>query len=66
VYLVHIPIIDHVIVPAAQRLQAKHVSMILVWPASLAAVMLLSHAVGYAMHILIEKPSLKLRERLSR
>jgi peptidoglycan/LPS O-acetylase OafA/YrhL len=66
VYLVHIPIIDHVIVPAAQRLQANRVSMILVWPASLAAVMLLSHAVAYAMHVLIEKPSLKIRERLSR
>ena len=44
VYLVHIPIIDHALVPFAQRMQAKHVSMLLVWPASLAAVMLASLA----------------------
>ena len=35
VYLVHIPLIDHVLVPVAQHLQARHVSMLLVWPASL-------------------------------
>ena len=39
--------------------------MLRVWPASLAAVMLMSFAVAYAMHVLIEKPSLWIRERLS-
>jgi peptidoglycan/LPS O-acetylase OafA/YrhL len=66
VYLVHIPIIDHVIVPTAQRLAARRVSMILVWPMSLAVVMILSLAMGYVMHVLIEKPSLRIREWLSR
>jgi peptidoglycan/LPS O-acetylase OafA/YrhL len=65
VYLVHIPLIDHVLVPVAQRLQARHVSMLLVWPASLAAVMLLSFVIAYAMHVFIEKPSLWIRERLA-
>jgi peptidoglycan/LPS O-acetylase OafA/YrhL len=65
VYLVHIPIIDHVIVPAAKRLQARHASMLWVWPASLAATMLMSLAIGYAMHVLVEKPSLRIRERLA-
>lgn len=62
VYLVHIPLCDHVIVPAARALQARHVSMLVVWPASLAALMLGSFLFGYAMHVLIEKPSLKLRQ----
>jgi peptidoglycan/LPS O-acetylase OafA/YrhL len=62
VYLVHIPIIDHVIVPAAQALHARHVSMILLWPAALLATMLASFAIGYAMHVLIEKPALRVRE----
>lgn len=65
VYLVHIPIIDHVMVPAAQALQKRHASMLWVWPASLTATMLLSLALGYAMHVLIEKPSLRLRERFA-
>jgi peptidoglycan/LPS O-acetylase OafA/YrhL len=62
VYLVHIPLCDHVIVPAARALQNRHVSMLLVWPASLAALMLGSFVVAYVMHVLIEKPSMKLRQ----
>jgi peptidoglycan/LPS O-acetylase OafA/YrhL len=65
VYLVHIPIIDHLMVPAARALQARHASMLWVWPASLTATMLLSLALGYAMHVLIEKPCLRLRERVA-
>jgi peptidoglycan/LPS O-acetylase OafA/YrhL len=65
VYLVHIPLIDHVLVPVARALQARRVSMLLVWPASLAAVMVLSFVVAYAMHVFIEKPSLWIRERLA-
>src|SRR6185437_13583000 len=65
VYLVHIPVLDHVLVPVAQRLQARHVSMLLVWPASLTAVMLFSFAIAYAMHLFIEKPSLWIRDRLA-
>jgi len=62
VYLVHIPLCDHVIVPAARSLQARHASMLWVWPVSLLALMFGSLAVAYVMHVLIEKPSMKLRE----
>jgi peptidoglycan/LPS O-acetylase OafA/YrhL len=65
VYLVHIPIIDHLMVPAARTTQLRQWSMLVVWPASLAATMLLSLTVGYVLHVLVEKPALRLRERLS-
>jgi len=65
VYLVHIPIIDHVLVPAAKALEKRHVSMLLVWPLSLAATMAISFLIAYAMHVLIEKPALKLRQILA-
>lgn len=65
VYLVHIPLCDKVIVPVARRLDQQHVSMWILWPASVAALMLGSLAVGYLMHIFIEKPSLRLREWLA-
>ena len=65
VYLVHIPIIDHVMVPAAKALAARHVSLVAIWPLALTATMAISFAIAYAMHVLIEKPSLRLRERLA-
>ncbi|EYF03383.1 acyltransferase family protein [Chondromyces apiculatus] len=65
VYLVHIPIIDYVVVPATKALQAQRVSMALLWPASLAVTILISLAIGYVMHVLIEKPSLWIRQRLA-
>ena len=65
VYLVHIPVFDHVVVPAARALEAKHVSMALVWPASLIVLFAASLAIAYVMHVVIEKPSLRLRERVA-
>ncbi|MEO6573050.1 MAG: acyltransferase [Polyangiaceae bacterium] len=65
VYLVHIPLCDRLLVPAAHELEARHVSMAIVWPASLLALMLTSLGLAYVMHVLIEKPSLRLRERLA-
>lgn len=65
VYLVHIPIIDHVMVPAAKALAARHVSLVLIWPLAFVATMAISLVIAYAMHVLIEKPSLYLRERLA-
>lgn len=65
VYLVHMPLCDRVVAPLAEALQRKQVSMWLLWPLSVAAVVLLSLAVAYVMHILIEKPALRVRERLS-
>jgi peptidoglycan/LPS O-acetylase OafA/YrhL len=65
VYLVHIPIIDHLLVPAARALQARKVSMAFVWPGALLLAMAGSLLVGYVLHVLIEKPSLRFRERLA-
>jgi peptidoglycan/LPS O-acetylase OafA/YrhL len=65
VYLVHIPLCDHVIVPIARTLDQRHVSMVIVWPASLALLMIGSLAMAYVIHVLIEKPSLWVRERLA-
>jgi peptidoglycan/LPS O-acetylase OafA/YrhL len=65
VYLVHIPIIDHIMVPLAKRAQDHHVSMLFVWPAALASTMVLALLIGYALHVLVEKPCLRLRERFS-
>jgi peptidoglycan/LPS O-acetylase OafA/YrhL len=65
VYLVHIPLIDHALVPIAHEMQKRQVSMLLVWPASLAAVMIASLTLGYVMHVLIEKPSLAFRDRIA-
>jgi peptidoglycan/LPS O-acetylase OafA/YrhL len=65
VYLVHIPIIDHVMVPIAKVAQDRHVSMLLVWPAALASTFVLAHVAGYVLHVLVEKPCLRLRERFA-
>jgi peptidoglycan/LPS O-acetylase OafA/YrhL len=65
VYLVHIPVIDHVTVHLARAAQNRHFSMLWVWPLCLVLTMLLSLGTGYVLHVLVEKPSLRLRERLS-
>jgi peptidoglycan/LPS O-acetylase OafA/YrhL len=65
VYLVHIPIADHTLVPVAQRLQAQHASMVWVWPLSVVSLVAMALGVSYVLHVLIEKPSLRLRDRLA-
>lgn len=65
VYLVHIPLCDHLVVPFARALQNRHVPMLVIWPVSLTLLMLLSLGAGYVLHVFVEKPSLKLRERLA-
>jgi peptidoglycan/LPS O-acetylase OafA/YrhL len=62
---VHIPIINHVMVPIAKVAQDRHVSMLLVWPAALASTFVLAHVAGYVLHVLVEKPCLRLRERFA-
>ncbi len=65
VYLVHIPICDYLIVPFARKLESMKVPMVVVWPLSLVALMIGSMALGYVLHVVIEKPSLRVRERLA-
>jgi peptidoglycan/LPS O-acetylase OafA/YrhL len=65
VYLVHIPLCDRIIVPFARALDERHVSMLIVWPLSLVALMIGSLGMGYILHVVIEKPSLRIRERIA-
>jgi peptidoglycan/LPS O-acetylase OafA/YrhL len=64
IYLVHIPICEEIMVPVAQRL-AKSMPMSFVWLVSIVELMLLSTGLSYVLHVLVEKPSLRLRERLA-
>jgi peptidoglycan/LPS O-acetylase OafA/YrhL len=65
VYLVHIPLCDHLSVPLARALTTRHVPMGVVWPLSLVVLMASSLALGYVLHVVVEKPSLRIRERLA-
>ena len=63
--LAHIPLLDNVSVPIARALQARGVPMLVIWPLSLAALMLGSLGMAYILHVVVEKPSLRIRERLA-
>jgi peptidoglycan/LPS O-acetylase OafA/YrhL len=65
VYLVHIPLLDAFFVPLARRLRDARVPMIVVWPATLAAVVASSLGLAYVLHVAIEKPALRVRDRLT-
>ena len=65
VYLVHIPVIDHIMVPAARAAQERHWSMLFVWPTVLVSTMATSTAIAYALHVIVEKPALRLRDRFA-
>jgi len=65
VYLVHIPLLDNISVPVARALQQRQVPMLVIWPLSLGALMLGSLALAYVLHVLVEKPSLWIRQRLA-
>ena len=66
IYLVHIPLCDRVVVPMAHALDRRQVSLIVIWPLSLVVLLALSAALAYAMHLVIEKPSLWVRDRVAR
>ncbi len=65
VYLVHIPLCDHVVVPLAKKMIADQTSLLVVWPASLALLLAMSMFVAYVMHVAIEKPALWARDRIA-
>jgi peptidoglycan/LPS O-acetylase OafA/YrhL len=64
VYLVHIPLCDHAIVPLARALQGRF-PMAILWPCSIVLLMALSLGLAYVLHVLVEKPSLRVRERIA-
>ena len=65
VYLVHIPILDRCVVPAAHALQARRVPQVILWPFSFAVVMAGSLLIAWLLHLIIEKPALRLRDRIA-
>jgi peptidoglycan/LPS O-acetylase OafA/YrhL len=65
VYLVHIPLIDHVAMPIVLYLHEREVSMALTWTLAFTLVTALSFGVGYVLHVLVEKPALRVREWLA-
>jgi len=67
VYLVHVPLCDKLVTPFARALIKDHAwPMPVVWPLAVVALMLASLAVAYGLHLLVEKPSLRLRDRFAR
>jgi peptidoglycan/LPS O-acetylase OafA/YrhL len=67
VYLVHIPMCDHVVAPAARSLvKAWHWPMAVVWPLSVLALFVVSLGAAYVLHVVVEKPSLRVRDLVAR
>jgi peptidoglycan/LPS O-acetylase OafA/YrhL len=66
VYLVHLPICTEVIAPAARALIGRlGWPILLVWPLAVVSLFALSLATSYGLHLAIEKPALRLRDRLA-
>lgn len=65
-YLVHVPVCERAVVPLARTVVARHpVPMWILWPASVAALVAFAACVAYGLHLLVEKPFLRLRERIA-
>jgi len=64
IYLVHIPLCEELLVPLAKVLiERVGLTMFVVWPLSVWILFLMSAAVAYVLHLLVEKPALVLRDR---
>lgn len=67
IYLAHIPILEHVLVPLAKRAHEQGLAPIAVlWLATFAAALVLSAAAAWALHVVVEKPALAIRDRFAR
>jgi peptidoglycan/LPS O-acetylase OafA/YrhL len=65
IYLVHIPFVYDVVVPTARHLDSRGWPRLLLWFFGLFATCVYSMSVAYVLHILVEKPSLRMRDRLA-
>ena len=65
IYLVHIPLLYRVCVPLVKALKARGYSMWVGWPLAFVVDVAGSLAIGYVLHILVEKPSLWLRQKVA-
>jgi peptidoglycan/LPS O-acetylase OafA/YrhL len=57
VYLVHMPFV--------RTLHRRGVSMVVLWSGAFVAVVVASLALSYALHVFVEKPSLRIRQRVA-
>jgi peptidoglycan/LPS O-acetylase OafA/YrhL len=65
VYLVHMPFVHYVLMPVVRVLHKRGVSMAIVWCGALLTVTVASLTISYALHVLVEKPSLRFRQRVA-
>jgi peptidoglycan/LPS O-acetylase OafA/YrhL len=65
VYLVHIPLLYALVVPIARSLDKWKAPHSIIWFVSLALLMTFSLVLAYVMHVMIEKPSLRFREKIA-
>jgi len=67
VYLVHPALISLAVIPAAAVMRLRwHLSTSVVWAYAPALLIVLSTAVAYGLHLVVEKPALWLRDRIAR
>jgi peptidoglycan/LPS O-acetylase OafA/YrhL len=66
IYLVHLPVLHHIVLPYTFELAVRYgLRWPVIWPLSVTAGMIISLALGYLIHVVIEKPALKLRDILA-
>ena len=63
VYLIHIPVCESLVAPIAFGLALSGSPPLLTWAISLALLSLFCVAIAYALHLVIEKPILAIRDR---
>lgn len=63
-YLVHIPLFERLVIPFLRLFTALRWSFAAVWGVGFAGMVGLSFGLGYVLHLLVEKPALRLRDRL--
>ncbi len=66
VYLVHIPLMDHIVKFAMMGFVALRWPPLALWSLALLFLALLSWTLAYVLHVLVEKPSLWLRDRVAK
>lgn len=65
IYLVHIPVFHHLVKPLVGELATRGVGIGIRWPLALGLLWVGSAAVAYVLHVVVEKPSLSLRDRFA-
>ena len=65
IYLVHIPVCVPLVPLARYAIFELHLSTTLVWAVMLTLLVLMSIAVSYVLHLLVERPMLALRDKVA-